>query len=141
MMTAISPADYIAASEVLYRSFWLIDNGRASEAAAFFMPDGSLTFGPGAPKPGTISGEQIGQMMTAREAQKQVTSRHVLSNVLITPLAEGRIELRALMTLFRTESDQLVSDVASVADVVDTLVRSGNEWKIEARLIQPVFNR
>jgi hypothetical protein len=140
-MAVLSPADHIAIAELLYRSFWLIDNGRASEVAGFFTPDGSLTFGPGAPKPGTLSGEQIGQMMTAREAQKQVTSRHVLSNVLIAPQGNDRVELRALMTLFRTESDQLVSDVASVADVVDTLVRSGGEWKIEARLIQPIFNR
>lgn len=140
-MDILPPADQIAIAQLLYRSFWLIDNGRASETAALFAPNGSLTFGPGAPKPGTLEGEQIAQAMAARQAQGQVTSRHVLSNVMVEPLGADRAELRALLTLFRTESDELAPDVASVADIVDTVIRSDGEWKIAERLIQPIFNR
>ena len=140
-MVALSPADHIAVTQPLYRTFWLIDNGRASEAAAYFTTDGTLTFGAGAPKPGTLAGEQIAQAMYAREAQRQVTSRHILSNILVDSLGDGRARVRALLTLYRTESETLTPDVASVADIEDILVRSGDEWKIAERLIQPVFNR
>ncbi len=140
-MNILSAAEQIAITRLLYQSFWLIDNGRASEVADCFAANGSLTFGPSAPKPGTLEGEQIAQAMAARQAQSQVTSRHVLSNVLVEPLGSDRAKLRALLTLFRTESDQLVPDIASVADIEDTVIRCDGEWKIAERLILPVFNR
>lgn len=124
---------------LLYRSFWLIDHGRAAESAALFAPDGSLTFGPGAPAPGTIRGADIAAAMTRRQAQSGVTSRHLLSNVQIEEMGEDRALMRSLLTLFRTESDDLRPDVKSVADVEDEMVRQGTEWKIARRTIMPVF--
>lgn len=126
--------------ELLYRSFWLIDHGRAAECSGLFTADGSLTFGPGAPKPGTISGPDIATAMASRQAQSGVTSRHVLSNVLIEATGEDKAMMRSLLTLFRSDSDDLRSDVKSVADIEDIVVRHGSDWKIAHRTITPIFN-
>lgn len=126
--------------QLLYRSFWLIDHGRAAECAALFAPDASLTFGPGAPQPGTIHGPAIATAMAARQAQVAVTSRHILSNIIVEDEGEGRATMRSLLTLFRTDTDDRRPIVKSVADIEDAVVKMGGEWKIAARTIQPIFH-
>lgn len=121
------------------RSFWLIDHGRAAEVAALFAPDGALTFGPGAPRPGTIRGPAIAQAMQTRQDDTAATSRHVLSNFLVEPQADGRVVVRSLMTLFRTASDDFSPTVRSVADLVDTFALQGADWMIVDRQILPIF--
>lgn len=137
MLTAQDQLDLAA---LVNRSFWLIDNGRAGEAAQLFAADASLTFGPGAPMVGTISGPQIAAAMAARQAQAGVTSRHVLSNALVSDEGEGRAEVRSLLTLFRTADADLSPIVRSVADVIDACVKQDGAWRIAARQILPVFN-
>jgi hypothetical protein len=132
-------ADHAHLVALSLRSFWLIDHGRASEVAAFFAPDGALTFGPGAPKPGTISGPTIAVAMQARQDDAAAVSRHVLSNFLVEPQADGRVIVRSLMTLFRTATGDFEPVVRSVADLVDTYVQLGGEWRIADRQILPVF--
>ncbi len=133
-------SDRTAIEELLYRSFWLIDHGQARTCADLFTTDGKLTFGAGAPKPGTIEGGDIAAAMTARQAQTGVTSRHILSNVIIVQVDQDKATMLSLLTLFRTDTDDLRSEVKSVADIEDVVVRHGPEWKIEHRTITPVFN-
>lgn len=132
--------DRLSIESLLYRAFWLVDNGRAAEVAELFAPDAAWTFGPGTPKPGTVSGDDISQFLIARQAQTQITTRHVLSNVLIEPLADGAASARSLLTLFRADGGEPVARVASVADIVDRLERRDGKWKIVDRLITPVFH-
>ncbi|MGD9665674.1 MAG: nuclear transport factor 2 family protein [Novosphingobium sp.] len=139
-MAEITTEDYLAISRVVYRSFWLVDQGRAAESAALFTSDASLTFGEGAPKPGTLTGGEIPAMMQARQGQTQVTSRHALSNVLVDLREDGGVDVYSMLTLFRSEDPSPKADVASVADITDVMVRDGGEWKIAKRLVQPVFN-
>ncbi|QUT06820.1 nuclear transport factor 2 family protein [Sphingobium phenoxybenzoativorans] len=132
--------DYRQIEELLYRSFWLIDHGRAEKCAELFTKDGALTFGPGAPSPGTISGADIAISMSRRQAQSAVTSRHVLSNILIEDDGDGKATMRSLLTLFRTESNDMRSEVKSVADIEDIVAYNGTGWKIEHRTITPIFS-
>lgn len=133
------PSDHADLVALVIRSFWLIDHGRAAEVAAFFTPDGSLTFGPGAPRPGTITGPAIAQAMQARQDDAAATSRHVLSNFLVEPQDDGSVVVHSLMTLFRTATDDFSPTVRSVADMVDTFALHGGDWRIVERLILPVF--
>lgn len=135
---AHTPAHADLITQVI-RSFWLIDHGRAAEVAAFFAPDGALTFGPGAPRPGTIAGPAIAQAMQARQDDTAATSRHVLSNFLVEPQDDGRVVVRSLMTLFRTATDDFAPTVRSVADLVDTFALQGTDWRIVDRQILPIF--
>lgn len=137
----VSIADRLAATDVVNRFFWLVDMGRAAETAALFTPDATLTFGPGAPKPGTIEGAAIGEAMKARQGQANVTTRHVLSNVAVAARDDGALEIYTLLTLFRSEDESRNSHPASVADVQDVLVRDGDGWRIKERTITPIFNR
>lgn len=130
-----------AAIDLVQSFFRLVDDGRATETADLFTPDGSITFGPGAPNQGTISGDTIRSAMAARQAQAHVTTRHVLSNFLVTPEADGALAVRSLLTLYRSDDESRPSTVASVADVNDRLVASGPGWKIASRTVLPVFNR
>lgn len=133
--------DRFAASDVVNQFFWLVDHGRAAETAALFAADGALTFGPGSPKPGTVTGADLGPAMVARQAQAHVTTRHVLTQTRIVGNADGSIAISSLLTLFRSEDDGRDSYPTSVADIDDMLVLENGEWRIKARMISPVFNR
>ena len=133
--------DRLAAGDVVRRFFWLVDHGRAAETAALFARDGSLTFGPGSPKPGTIAGADIAPAMAARQAQLNVTTRHVLTEAHVAGKADGSIAVSSLLTLFRSEDEGRDSYPVSVADIEDVLVREDDAWRIRTRTISPVFNR
>ncbi len=140
-MDNIDLADRFAVTDVVLRFFQLVDDGRAAETSGLFTPDATLTFGPGAPKPGTIQGADIPAAMTARQAQTHVTTRHVLSNLAVASHPEGGVKVRSLLTLFRSEDEGRDSYPASVADIEDLLVRTADGWRIRARTITPIFNR
>lgn len=141
MAEDISIADRLAITDVVQRFFRLVDHGRAAETAALFTHDATLTFGPGSPKPGTVAGEAIPPAMAARQAQAHVTTRHVLSNIEVSLGEDGGAQAYSLLTLFRSEDESRDTLPASVADIEDHLVRTGDGWRIRARLITPVFSR
>ncbi len=127
--------------EVIHRYFWLVDHGRADEVAQLFTPTGRLTFGERAPKPGTIEGASIGAAMLARSKQTNVTTRHVVSNIILTALDAASVEASFLLTLFPSEDARLDTYPASVADIDDLFVRDRDYWRIQRRTIAPIFNR
>lgn len=130
-----------AVTDVVHRFFQLVDDGRAAETAGLFTSDATLTFGPGAPKPGTIGGADIPIAMAARQAQTSVTTRHVLSNLAVSARPDGTLTVRSLLTLYRSDGEGRDSYPASVADVEDVLVQVDDGWRIRARTVTPVFNR
>ena len=140
-MADIDLAERFAATDLVHLFFQLVDDGRAAETGRLFTADATLTFGPGAPKPGTIAGPDIAAAMVARQAQRHVTTRHVLSNLAVAAIGKDEVQVRSLLTLFRSETEGRDSYPASVADVEDRLVRTGDGWRIQARTITPVFNR
>ena len=140
-MMAPSIETRLAATDLVTRYFDLVDRGLASGTADLFASGGTLTFGPGAPNPGTIAGDAIRAAMTARQAQTHVTTRHVLTNVIVAGQDDGSLIVRSLLTLFRSDDETRSTAIASVADIEDHLVTEAGEWRILSRLISPVFNR
>jgi hypothetical protein len=138
-LNSISVDDRLAIIEVIHKFFWLVDHGRAGETAGLFTKTARLTFGPGAPKPGTIQGPDIPAAMTARAKQVEVTTRHVLSNIRLTPNADGSVSACSLLTLFRSDSAARDSYPASIADIEEVFVRGDGDWYIQERTILPIF--
>lgn len=54
---ALTADDRQSIMDLMYRFYWLVDQGRAGETAALFTTTATLTFGPGSPKPGTVEGD------------------------------------------------------------------------------------
>ena len=127
--------------DIILRYFWLVDHGRADETASFFAEDAQLTFGPGAPKPGTIEGAAIPIAMRARAKQTEVTTRHILTNIVLTVRDADTVDAYALVTLFRSNDAHRGTVPALVADIEDVFVRCGDSWQILRRRILPVFSR
>src|SRR3546814_18337068 len=79
--------------------------------------------------------------MVARQAQLNVTTRHVLTEAHVAGKADGSIAVSSLLTLFRSEDEGRDSYPVSVADIEDVLVRDAGAWRSRPRTISPVFNR
>lgn len=137
----VSVEDRLAAIDLVTRYFRLVDHGRAGEVAALFARDGTITFAPPAPNPGTIAGPDIAPAMAARQALTHVTTRHVLTNMTVSHLEAGRLHVSSLLTLFRSDDESRSCEVASVADIEDVLAGGTGQWQIKSRLITPVFYR
>jgi 3-phenylpropionate/cinnamic acid dioxygenase small subunit len=137
----LAPEDRQAITDLILRFYRLVDQGRADETVALFTETARLTFGPGAPKPGTTEGAAIGALMVARASQVNVTTRHVLSNIALSLREDGAVEGYSLLTLYRSETDGRDSYPASVADIDELFVRGADGWRIQARTISPIFNR
>ena len=133
--------DRLAITDLIHRFYRLVDQGRASETAMLFTETARLTFGPGAPKPGTVEGPGIAALMAARTGQLHVTTRHVLSNIALSRRPDGTVEGYSLLTLFRSETDSCDSQPASVADIDEVFVRGPDGWRIQERTISPIFSR
>jgi hypothetical protein len=137
----IEPSDRQGIVDVVLRYFWLVDHGRADETIPFFSSQATLTFGPGAPKPGTIEGPAIAAAMTARAKLTSATTRHVVSNILMHGHGVAEIDCSSLLTLYRSDDESRDSYPASVADIQDRFVRENGAWKILQRTISPVFSK
>lgn len=124
--------------DIAIATFRHIDHGHASRVPDYFAPDGSITFGEGAPRPGTISGDAIVSAMAARAAEEGVVSRHVLTNFHCETRGIDEVALHYILTLFRT-AGPLDPVVRSVADMTDLMICTEDGWKIRERTIQPIF--
>jgi hypothetical protein len=133
--------DRLAITDLMHRFYRLVDQGRAGETAVMFTETARLTVGPGAPKPGTTEGPAIAALMAARGRQVDVTTRHVLSNIVLSRRPDGMVAGYSLLTLFRSETDSRDSQPASVADVDEVFVRDIGGWRIQERTISPIFSR
>lgn len=139
MSGGLALEDRQAIEDLIHRFYWLVDEGRASEGATLFTADASITFGPGAPRPGTTSGADLGPMLVARQAMTHVLTRHVLSNLQMEPCADGSVIVRLLMTLYRTEDGTRAPTPNTIADVTEVVVRDGGAWRFARREIRPIF--
>ena len=120
------------------RFFWLIDHGRAAEVVEFFAPEGIFEFGERAPNAGRFSGEELKTFFEARQANKTMFTRHVISNFVFSESEEGELSATFLMTVYRCAGPGQAPEVMFVSDVADRYQRCDGEWKIAHRLIDPV---
>jgi len=129
-----------AITDVIHLFYHLVDSGHASQTARLFAPQAKLTFGPGSPQPGTITGDRIRVAMTEREALKAAFTRHVVSNIMFGDGAEAPT-IRYLLTLFRSDDETRSSIPAFVADVIEIWQHGDDCWQIAERTIMPTFAR
>ena len=139
-MGTLTTEDRFAIQDLIHRFYRLVDMGRAGETAALFTPTARITFGPGSPKPGTIEGDAIPASMAAREALASVTTRHALSNVAMSLNDDGVVDAYSLLTLYRRDGADAPM-VNTIADVQENIVRFRGAWRIQERVISPVFTR
>jgi ketosteroid isomerase-like protein len=132
--------DRTAIADAIHRYFHLVDSGQASHTAALFTADASLTFGPGSPQPGTITGAAIAAAMVAREAQTSAFTRHIVTNLSFAPAADG-VATSYLLTLYRSDDHTRSSVPAFIADVAETWTSAAGEWQMTMRTITPAFMR
>jgi hypothetical protein len=137
----LSAEDRFSVVDIIHQFYLLVDSGRAGETAALFTADAALTFGPGSPKPGTISGGAIAGAMRDRQSLTNVTTRHIISNIVLNSSDKTRISAHYLMTLFRADSGPRTTLPAFVADVDEIFLQTPDGWKIAERTITPVFFR
>lgn len=142
----MSPTDRTEIKDLINRFYRLVDSGKADETVDLFTPDARLNFGPGAPQPGTIEGAAIGQAMQARAQVQNVVTRHVLTNFAFEQTGADTASVTSLLTLYRHDGP-LGEGIwpntipASIADVQEKVVRTGDGWRICERVISPIFNR
>lgn len=138
-MAKIDPMARVAISDAIHLYYHLVDSGHASQVARLFAPGGSLTFGHGSPKPGTIEGDAIRDAMRAREAQTSAFTRHAVTNIVLTGIDADSVSARHMLILFRSDDASRSTLPTFVADVEDRWVRSGDGWAISERTILPSF--
>ncbi|QUT07201.1 nuclear transport factor 2 family protein [Sphingobium phenoxybenzoativorans] len=141
MMNAVSSDIRHAVTDGIHLFFDLVDHGQASRTATLFTADASLTFGPGSPNPGTITGEAIATAMAAREKQASAFTRHVVSNIMFDAENAKGVSVRYLLVLFRSDDDSRDSKPAFVADVRERWSQREGSWKIAERIVNPAFIR
>ena len=129
----------LAVTDGIHRFYDLVDSGRAGASADLFHADGTLTFGPGAPQPGTIAGSNIKTAMEAREALKSAFTRHFIGNIVFDRISSSGADVRYMMILFRSDDETRVALPSIVADVTENWVRDGDDFRIMARTILPTF--
>jgi hypothetical protein len=137
----LSVEDRFSLLDLIHQFYWLVDSGRASETAVLFSADGSLTFGVGSPKPGTIRGAEIALAMRDRERLTDVTTRHVISNVVFEQENDEKISAHYLMTLFRADAGPRTTVPAFVADIDEIFAWTEDGFRIFERTVTPVFSR
>lgn len=142
----MSPAERTEIEDLLKKFYRLVDMGKANETPALFTSDARLTFGAGAPQPGTIEGPGIAKSMQARAQLQNVVTRHVLTNFAFEPLGYDRVSVYTLLTLYRHDGPLAQGALppttpASVADVHEIVLRTEHGWRIHERTIEPIFNR
>jgi len=141
MMNSVSNDTRLAIADCIHLFFYQVDHGQASRTAALFTADASLTFGPGSPTPGTITGDAITAAMAAREKQTSAFTRHVVSNIMFDTEAFDDVGVRYLLVLFRSDDDSRDSKPAFVADVRERWSQQEGSWKIAERVVSPAFIR
>lgn len=120
----------------IQRFYLLVDHGHYEDAASLFIEGGELVFGPGSPKPGTLKGSAIEAALVARRTNGHPVGRHVSSNLLIEPAAEG-FDARSVLVIYRLDE----KDVASLfllADVAQSWIEKEGKWKMVRMEILPV---
>lgn len=143
-MSQVATTDALAVrlsvSDAIYRFFDLVDRGRAGASAALFHPDASLTFGPGSPQPGTISGSAIKEAMEARERLTTAFTRHFIGNVIFDRVSAVEADVRYQMILFRSDDDRRLAVPRFVADVSERWINRDDGFKIMCRTVLPTFS-
>jgi len=131
----VDGATRAAIEAVLVEWAWLIDHGRAAEAAVLFTADAEQSIA------GVVANgiAAISAGLQRRAALTQRTSRHVVSNVRLDQAPDGEVTVSSILTLYRSDDTVRPARPIMIADVTDTFRRSDDGWRIRQRTVSPVF--
>lgn len=114
---------------------WLVDHGKADQAAELFTNDAVLSAG-GNEVSGIVD---IRRHLLERANNRDIRSRHVVTNIRL--LAEGPEQVRGtfIMTIYRSIGESRRPQVI-IGDVED-LYRLGTDgcWRLAERKLAPAF--
>jgi len=122
-------ADRQECEDVIYRSFEMIDGGRATEAGSLFVADGSHTV-----EGNVASGPGLAKFFEDREAMVDRRTRHALSNLRFEPVARDEATMRYISVVYVLPEPS----PGAVADITDHLVREDGRWRLAHRKIEIV---
>jgi 3-phenylpropionate/cinnamic acid dioxygenase small subunit len=114
---------------------WLIDHGRAVQAAALYAEDSIQQVG----GVRTEGQDSIRKNLERRAAMTARTSRHLVSNVRLTRKPAETIEANWILTLFRSDDANKPARPLMICDVQDHLFVHDGAWKIGSRTISTIF--
>jgi hypothetical protein len=121
---------------VLVEWSWLIDHGRAQDAAVLFTQDAEQSIA-GV----TASGiEAIAQGLKRRADMTGRTSRHVISNLRLSMSSDATVDVTWILTLYRSDDAGKPARPILVGDVQDGFRKEASGWKIRSRKVVPVFS-
>lgn len=114
---------------------WLIDHGRADEAAVLYTSDAEQTIG-GVTARGI---DTIAEGLRRRAALTGRTSRHVMSNLRLSDVTASTAQASWILTLYRSDDSARPPNAILIADVNDTFRLEDGRWKIRSREIVRIF--
>jgi hypothetical protein len=80
--------------------------------------------------PGTVAGGELRNSVLAKAEQKNVTVRHIISNLVFSQPSENVVEVSWVMVAFRSETEILGSYPRFVADVQDCFKLYSGQWRL-----------
>lgn len=130
----------VACQDMLVRFCDALDGGGASPAD-FFTEDASMVI----PTGETVRGDEILGVL-AKRPTATIATRHIMTNVLIDPVAADRARAAATILVYRVprqDPDVLPRALPSTPQAVGAwnleLAKSGQEWKISHYAATPIL--
>ena len=126
--------------QLVYRIVTAIDAGQASLASAYFTDDGVIKFGGAAPYNSEFSGiENIRLFFKNREENKNLETRHLISNLCVSPQQDGSFRANYLFNVLRGTKGNTTTKENLICDVSDQFRLDGEDFKIFHRHVKPIF--
>lgn len=122
---------------LVYEHAWMIDNHRSEGLAELYTEDGRL-YGIEPERKGRAALQAYGR---DRAKRTDITARHVVTNLRLTPMDDGRISGEMFIILLRHVGPGIgTADPCALADAHDIYVKDRDgKWKIAERRLQLTF--
>lgn len=119
----------------------LTDLGPHHAIADFFTEDGELD------RDGTVSRGRAALLDLYAKRPASLLTRHLISNVMVSPLSSGQAVCHAYATVYRFRASDGTSPVTpvicqgpeSIAEYEDQMIKSDDGWKISRRILKTVI--
>ena len=132
--TGIEPADSQLIEEALYHAVWLMDHGLADRAPETLASDGRV-IGLG-PEP--MDHEAFSAWALARAENTARKTRHLISNIRLSGLPDGRVRATSTLVVYAVEGDR-APELSFIGDQEDVMVRGASgSWLVAERKLTPM---
>jgi hypothetical protein len=127
----------------LYRletSYWRdVDFNQGRNATTFYLDDGVFAIGDNVFR----GAERISEFYAWRQSHTRATTRHVLSNLMITQAADREAHAQGVIHFYQAEGQPPVWDSSAailVADLINHCVLDDkNVWRFKSHVLRPIF--